>query len=296
MTDDEFAQRLDLFFGQASDALCYVYAQLTSPPPGNDWQLTGSLRGPSCSIAATLPATHALVPLAPGESLLARAVVPEPSFWTPELPHVYQAEVTLRQGERAVASTRRLFGIRTLGSAGSKLIYGGKRWVLRGVCTDELPHAADWKAWHEMDTAALVNNPSDALCQEASLQGVLLVARLEAEQLGELARLSCWPAVGIVVVRGAADASRLPRRHNLVLAQQVGLGAEPAPGAKVVVLELPDYADATVAPLPAVATLALRRAAGLASVAEGRAACDRLQRDLAARPAGPRGDWAGFVV
>lgn len=82
MTSEQLAECVEIFFGQASNALCYVYSQLSTPPAGDDWQLTGSLRGPSCSLSATLPATHPFAPLAPGDSLLARAVVPEPSFAT----------------------------------------------------------------------------------------------------------------------------------------------------------------------------------------------------------------------
>lgn len=292
MTGDEFAERIEIFFGQASDALCYVYAQLSGPPAGDDWQLAGSLRGPSCSVSATLPATHPFVPLAPGDSLLARAVVPEPSFWTPEMPHLYQAEVKLKQGQREVASARRLFGIRTLGCAGHKLVYGGKRWVLRGVRLDEVPTATDWNGWRESDTAALVDNPGDALCEEASRAGVLLLARLNADQVGEIARLSRWPAVGIVVLPAGADPALGNRRHNLVLAQQVEASMQPAPWAQAVVLEIQgNIVDDAMTPLHGVATLVLRNAGSLSSVAAGRGECDHLQRDLAAR-----GDWAGFIV
>lgn len=292
MTSEQFAEQVDIFFGQASDALCYVYAQLSSPPTGNDLQIVGSLRGPSCSLSATLPATHPFTPLAPGDSLLARAVVPEPSFWTPEMPHWYQADIKLMQAQHEVASASRLFGIRTLGCAGSKLIYGGKRWVLRGVRFDEIPVAVDWQAWHESDTAAVVDNPSDRLCEEASRAGVLLVARLAANQVDELARLSRWPAVGVVVLPGGSNPTPDGRRHNLVLAQHIEVDAKPASWAQAVVLDLlGEDANESAVPLHGVATLVLRSAGPLSNVAAGRGACDRLQRDLAAR-----GDWAGFIV
>jgi hypothetical protein len=292
MTSEQLAECVEIFFGQASDALCYVYSQLSTPPAGDDWQLTGSLRGPSCSLSATLPATHPFAPLAPGDSLLARAVVPEPSFWTPEMPHVYQAEIKLMQGQREVASTSRPFGIRTLGCAGSKLIYGGKRWVLRGVRFDEVPATTNWNAWREGNTSILVDNPSDTLCAEASCAGVLLVARLRADQVGEIARLSRWPAVGVVVLPADANPAQGNRRHNLILAQQVDAVTKPATWAQAVVLDLQGNGmDDSTVPQHGLATLVLRSAISLSSVAAGRGECDRLQRDLAAR-----GDWAGFIV
>jgi hypothetical protein len=290
MNCDDFLEHMDVFLGQTSDALCYVYAQFPAPSEGSGWQLRGTLRGPSCTISATLPATHSFVPQAPGGSLLARAVVPEPSFWTPEVPHVYQAEIRLMQGEREVACVDRLFGIRTLGAASGKLIYGGKRWVLRGVGYDEVLPAADWNTWHASDTAAMVDNPSDAQCEAASRAGVLLVAHLRTSESGHLARLSRWPAVGMVLLPGDAvvDASR---RHNLILAQHDDALAATARWAQAVVVQIPGDDVASCAPLGGSATLALRRAGQLPGVSQGRIACDRLQRDLAGT-----GDWAGFIV
>ena len=65
--------------------------------PSDQLQLTGTLAGPSCLYAKTLQATFSLVDRGPGESLLAEAIVPEPCFWTPEMPQLYQADVQLRR-------------------------------------------------------------------------------------------------------------------------------------------------------------------------------------------------------
>lgn len=293
MNDAELSERLELFFGQVSTSLCYVYARLAGPALRDDWQLGGTLTGPACSVAATLPATFRYEDQGPGDSLLARAVVPEPSLWTPELPHWYQAEIELREGSRVVARTARMFGIRPLGVSGTKLIYTGKRWVLRGVCHDEVAADAnlesDLAAWRESDTSLVVSNPSDALCERASRQGVLIVAELNLDQGVQLARLARWPAVAIAILPAGTQLAADQRPRNLVLALR--RDGEPAPGegARLIVTKIP--AASASPPSREVATIALRKTGPLQSVVAGRAACDRLQSDLA-----PLGDWAGYIV
>ena len=72
----------------------------------------------ACNSPAASPARRACTPRpcrprfafvdrGPGASLLAEAIVPEPCFWTPEMPHLYQAEVQLRRGGRRAGPRRR---------------------------------------------------------------------------------------------------------------------------------------------------------------------------------------------
>ena len=85
---DEFSERLEIFFGEASDTVAASMLGCAGRKPIKGSQLTGSLVGPSCLYAETLPARFEFVDRGPGESLLAEAVVPEPCFWTPEMPHL----------------------------------------------------------------------------------------------------------------------------------------------------------------------------------------------------------------
>jgi hypothetical protein len=293
-----FADRLEVFFGDASDALCHVYARLRGPEAAQGLQLRGSLKGPSCLYAQTLPATHPLVDRGPGQSLLAEAIVPEPCFWTPEMPHLYRVDVRLERGADVLAREERFFGIRRLAAGGRKLIYDGKRWVLRGISRDKLP-TTELASWHESDVAMLVRNPDNALCLEASRVGVLLVARLKPSELNEIHRLSRWPAVAMVVLpnRHTIDLGGLA--HNLLLAQRFAPGeaCALAPWAQVALFDVtPDteigsqiarFADC---PLPLIAA----RIAGdtkRSTVAQARTLCDSLQRDLAGRV-----EPAGYIV
>jgi hypothetical protein len=288
--DQDFADRLEIFFGEASDTQCHVYARLRGPEAGQGLQLSGSLTGPTCTYAQTLPARFAFKDRGPGASVLAEAIVPEPCFWTPEMPHLYQAEVQLLQDGRALARAERPLGIRRLGVHNRHLIYDGKRWVLRGMQSGASP-PIDLNSWHESDLAMIVHDPDDALCREASHMGVFVVAALEAGQLGEIARLSRWPAVGIVTLPNMPTLDSGGLAHNLLLAQRIAAEppSAPQPWAQLAVCEM-GRSDDRIEPL-SIPIIAFRATGGRSSVVQGRAKCDLLQRDLAGR-----GEFAGYIV
>jgi hypothetical protein len=291
--DADFADRLEIFFGHASDALARVYARLRGPEATEGLKLFGTLAGPDCLYAQTLPATFSFVDLGEGNSLVAQAVVPEPCFWSPQMPHQYRADVRLQRGGETVARAQRQLGIRLLGAAGRNLIHDGKRWVLRAVRGDEVA-TLDLHEWHEAEAALMVQNPPDELCREASRIGVLVVAELVTADPGEIRRLSRWPAVGLVVLDRAAEVDLQGLAHNLLLAERFAADdpLRPAPWANVAICEVarPEEMAAKAADcgLP---ILALRPGGPFAGVEPGRAQCDRLQRDLAGY-----GQFAGFIV
>jgi hypothetical protein len=288
----EFTAGLEIFFGDVSDALCRVYAR-RSGADSQDCTLSGTLSGPMCPYAHTLPVTLAFVDRGPGEFPLAEAYVPEPCFWTPEMPHVYRAQVQLCKDGRVVATAERIVGIRTLGAIGRKLLYDSKRWVLRGVRAAAVP-ATDLDEWRTSGAAMIVSNPGDALCEQASRIGVLLVAELDAFENDEIRRLCRWPAVGMVTLPAQSPVELGGLRHNLLLAERFdsGRAIAPASWAQVAVCEASDPAEfaARTSSSP-IAIIASRPVERLASVAEGRSRCDHLQRDLAGR-----GDVSGYIV
>ncbi len=313
----DFADRLELFFGEAADALAHVYARLRGTEPQSGLQLTGTLRGPSCLYAKTLKATFSFVDRGPGKSLLAEAIVPEPCFWTPEMPQLYQADLQLRRGGEVLARAARMLGIRLLGAEGRKLICDGNRWVLRAVSQGEVP-PTELVQWRECDAAMLVCNPDDQLCEGASRVGVLLVAEFDSPTLGpdstilsprgrgqlegavlsgwanEIHRLSRWPAVGMVVLPSRTTLDLAGLAHNLLLAERFRPDQliVPAAWADAAVCDVADPHDWTARIANCkVPVIAARPSANPASVAEARALCDRLQRDLA-----DRGEIAGYIV
>src|SRR5690606_21870743 len=111
--------------GQASPAETRVYARLVGEHP-RDVQLSGTLSGPYCEYAHTLPATVRFTDLGPGPMPLAEAIVPDPCFWTPELPYLYQASVEVRREGNEIARLEQTFGFRPLGPRGRRFYYEGK--------------------------------------------------------------------------------------------------------------------------------------------------------------------------
>jgi hypothetical protein len=283
---------LEIFFGDVSDAMCRVYARCLAKDV-EGCTLGGSLTGPACAYAHTLPATLPLVDRGPGDAPLAAAYVPEPCFWTPDMPQLYRARIQLYREGRVLASAERIMGIRALGATGRKLVYDAKRWVLRGVRAVAVP-PTDLETWRGSGTAMIVSNPSDSLCEQASRVGVLLVAEIDAFDPREIRRLSRWPAVGMVILPCGSRVEPGGLRHNLLLAERFDIGQSIAPAAwaQAAICEVldPDEFSANSASCP-IAVIALRFSDGLASVADGRSRCDRVQSDLAGR-----GDLAGYIV
>jgi hypothetical protein len=281
--------RLDLFVGGMSQAVCRVYARWADFHAEGS-QLTGTLTGPTCLYGETLPATSRFLDKGPGGPPLAEATVPEPSFWTPQMPQLFQARVQLRHGDQLQAEVTRSFGIRPLGAAGARLRLDGKAWVLRGVMGDDVA-AEELPAWHDSDTALVVRSPSDILCEAASRIGVLIVAVLDESNVNEIRRLSRWPAVGIVSLPAGASPKIANLGHNLLLAERFAAGQsiDVAAWADVVICEVDDPSGFGVAQVtkPVLACRPLHAASNV----NRRAGCDRLQGDLA-----PRGQFAGYIV
>jgi hypothetical protein len=244
--------------------------------------LAGHLTGPFCRYAQTLPATIPLVDLGPGPSLLAQAVVPDPCFWTPELPFLYRARVELHADGKLLASTERPLGIRRLGSRGRWFYYEGRPWVLRGAHRWRA-EVSDVPEFRQADAALFVDDPGEALCVAASEQGVLIVAGLDgrdAESLQRsIRRLARHACVGFIVLDDLPD--HLDPRTlapNVVFVQRVDRARTPARWARALLCnELERLPKSPLLPV-----IAYRPARGCSiSIPEHRCMCDDLQRDLA---------------
>lgn len=286
---------IEVFHGEVTPHSAQIYARVEGLPGGEDWTIAGWLRGPECRLAKTLPTNHVFTDLGAGQTLLARAFLPDPCFWSPELPALYRVTIEVRQQNSVVHTEERELGVRFLGTQSDSFYWENKRWVLRGVSNTEFAKAA-LPVWRDAGAAMLVKDPSDELCCEASHEGVLLVACTADASLAMLRRLARWAAVGIVVTSAEADILADSRRlfPNLMLAQFVSVEKPwpPSPACSAVFVAesvlRSSESQFTGGRLP---IIAVRRLDSSVSLAEGREACDTLQRDLA-----PIGDFAGYVV
>ena len=293
---DGFDDRLNVFFGEATPTQARVYAQL----PRGDWpldaQLRGTLSGPTCRYAETLP-THyrfrdrgVLKGGASQESLLIEAVVPDPCFWTPRLPYLYEVKLELRAGEEVLARMARPFGIRPLGVRANSFVFAGKRWVFRGGWNSS--GSNELQSWRDNEIVMVRDGFSATQCDEASHVGVLMA--IEAELSEETVRAaSRHAAVGMLFFDGRKCAGTLPKTTNCILVQNMMDDAQ---------ADLHEQTEAALVEASAVKEFVARRDGTIPVIAcrssqskvepeDIRQQCDQLQAELASI-----GDFAGYLV
>lgn len=299
---------LAVFHGEATTTLARVYARLPASDATAGCELAGRVLGPRCRWAQTLPAASPLVARCGrgdgDDALLAEAVVPDPCFWSDELPMLYDVDLELRRGGATIAAARRAIAFRGVGRRGRSLFRQGKRWVPRGMDVASVAAEAreDLAAWREAAAVMFVPRPSEAVCQAASLTGVWLLAGVDGDGdglLDELARLGRHAAVFLAVLPCGVKASAAMRTAapNLLIAERIqasraGETLNAPSDADCVFVDVDDAeAFAAAARGCALPLIAHRPLAAPEPLAAARRGCDVLQRDLATV-----GDYAGYVV
>jgi len=322
------ADQIDVFYGRVTHSAAQVYVRVSSLAGGDEWTITGKVRGPIAPGTRTLPTTVALQDLGKGATLLASCAIPDPTFWTTLLPGTYELNIQLRCHGEVVETVTRSLGIRFFGASGRKFLWEGKRWVLRGVATSE-SDVAPIDVFRDNVGVLIVRDPVESLLREASEAGVLLAVDLAlrgresfsakrhettdagrpkktpdpltrhectVRLIAELRCLTQWPAVAIVILPNDCHFEKEVRAAapNLLFAQRI----DPEESSTLADWTQVIFCDATDAksvaafakswPLPVVAE---RRLKGDYTLIEARRECDHLQRDLA-----PFGDFAGYVV
>ena len=292
-------ESLEIWHDELTPSRAVIQARLPMATVEVGMSLVGFVRGPRCTRGSTLPATYRFNAAKDKDlsSLAATALVTEPVFWTPDWPALYDVTVELRRGGETIDLATRTIGMRPLAVLEKGFSLGGKRWILRGVRRDhDLEAAIDECRQHAATLIAPAERLDQPLLAEASQQGVFVVAELQSKTTIhlELSRPGRFSAVAMAVLpAGELPLDRLPRT-NLLLAQRVERqhGHAPPVDVRVVLADVVserEFADwAKTAPRPVIACRPLARPA---DIAEARAECDRLQRDLA-----PYGQFAGYIV
>src|SRR5215813_1945525 len=103
---------IEITVGDVTDIEARVIARYVGPSA--DIRLQGTLRGPFCERARTLPAELAFHKTGDASGETAEAIVPDPCMWTPEMPHLYQADVEALRGSEIVAEYHGPVGLRRL--------------------------------------------------------------------------------------------------------------------------------------------------------------------------------------
>lgn len=299
---------LDIFLGDATPLHATLYARLPAGDEFSAGTLVGFVTGPRCATSRMLPADYALRDLGPGPTRLARAMIPDPCYWSSELPALYDVRVEWRVDGVTRRSWNRTVGLRRVGVRGRNLSYEGRRWVLRAV-RDAATADRDFPVWPEAATAYWTRELSAADGAETTRVGVPVVVRIGERGdalLDRLRQASQVPSVVAAVIDGAAfggagqsaaDVDAAVARARQASPSLLWLAEATANG------QFPDWADAwvvaadrlTAADDPARGgpkpIIAYRPLAAPTDLQTARAACDELQRELA-----PFGDFAGYVV
>lgn len=304
------APRIDVILGRCDDMRAEVYVRATGlRTPDSAPAITGTLAGPESRLAITLPTVSSLADLGPGPdgSAVARAILTEPGYWTPELPHRYRLTATVTAGGTTLATYDHRIGLRRLGVRGRSLWLEGRRWVPRGVACS--PGEFDPSPLRTTIAAAVLDDANEDVCLHADETGVAIIARCSGDPLAACDRWAKHASVMLMVLPRSLDASRLEKlaaelrsiKGTMLVAADADGSRPPPPvpqGIDCLIVSLAAGAlphDAWRQP-PALPVLASRPADG--DMAARRAACDHLQADLAAW----RGesvvpwDWAGYIA
>lgn len=292
----------DVFHGELTANRAQVFVRLPRIAGLEDCTLHGFVHGPRCEYAHTLPAKYPLNDLGAGPTLLARATVTDPCFWTSDLPQIYDVQLELRRGSETLAREQRMIGLRGIGARATGLVREGKTWTPRGVAVELMEQNA--QHLHDELLVGICSSPPLDLLVEASRRGAYLAAKISAANQdveSTLRALARWPAVMMAIIRDGEhlDRSTEQAAPNLLLVQAIQASKlntiQPAPWAAAVVVEL----DAEQPVVPQIVRLAAKlpvlvQRSPLAEVSvatDARMECDRLQRDLA-----PLDQFAGYLI
>lgn len=317
---------LSLVLGRCDSLRAEVFLRAALPasatPAGA--VITGSLKGPECRRAITLPVTATFLPLpadaSHANSIVGRAVLTEPSYWTPELPSLYQMKARVVASGLGIETCEQAVGLRRFGVRGRSLWLDGRRFVPRGLLMPE--RDIDLKRFREASLTAMVADPSEAFLKECDAEGVPVIAILADERgsamnvdvAAERIGLWSWHASVLLAVvplaarEGEGDriaAATRRARGTLLLGLEVD-GSMPPPTTAIsgdaIVVSLAANAvphSAWRTTPPAVPCLAIRPHTPDAVVSRG--PCDSLQAGLASwrsgdETPGAAWDWAGYCV
>jgi hypothetical protein len=301
-------QHLELFFGECTAAVGRIYARLPvqavaedAAQPIQKFRLSGTIAGPQSRYAHTLSATIPLNARASNDAWLLEGAVPDPCFWMPDEPYLYQVSCQLSDvsgsGGTIAAQVTIAFGFRPLGARGNSLYLAGKRWVPRGWIGSRAIATGMTEAHDAVVAIGSSTGWNNALLADAAAVGALAVQLVSNETDATLLQtimLGHQPAVGLVAL-DASHASPDPHHKygNAVLAQWLRQPPpwQLAPWAQAVIVETSDIDALTAARQLQLPVIVYRPHTDAQTADQARAACDQLQREAALL-----GDFAGYFV
>lgn len=214
---------LDVFHGELHPGSAHLYARVSTDSDLNGaWEdgvrIHGAIDGPFCEGSSTLPAHLAFEDRGPGTALLAHVQLPDPCYWTPEVPLRYRVRIEIQKAAETIWHAEQMLGLRQLGLDSGRFQCAHQPWTLMG---GEL---AGFR--HGPPPAGMVGvmRGTDAGLLEAMSAGggwclTLLEQQHHREQL-DLALRDCHAAANIGVILGGELSDFAPQAApNLIRGQ-----------------------------------------------------------------------------
>lgn len=115
-------------------------------------EVRGRLMGPRCPYATTIEVAYALRPLSqpPDKAgIWSRVIIPEPSWWDPQSPFLYEGPLELWEGGECVSRTTVTHTLRVLRCTDNGLTINGKPLQLREIELEEALTESQLLALHQ---------------------------------------------------------------------------------------------------------------------------------------------------
>jgi hypothetical protein len=124
-------------------------------------EIRGRLSGPRCPYATTIEIAYPLREVERTGHIELRVVIPEPSWWDPESPFLYEGAIELLQDGVSCEKRTLRHGIRRLQLTSKGLRLNGKPFMLHGKLVEPGLTESDLKQLRESDINALLTIVDD---------------------------------------------------------------------------------------------------------------------------------------
>lgn len=308
-------QQVDLFHGELAPQRATVYVRLLNYSTKAGQRLVGQIRGPFSSRGETLPATHPFADQGPGDSILVRAIVPDPVRWSIDQPALYKVTLQLFERDQLLATEQYSFAFHGYGAHGTKLVRDGHTLVIRAAVQDIAldPQELSPTGWLQQTEELACFVPADApLPPQADTLGLPLIVtmadaptRTSDSIRQDLRNLSRNPAIIAAILPDSVGTQAAQEKLPLNWLKGFAITSS----ADIAIPAWADFALLELSPSllaeESRAALANRLQAAIQLPApvmilarhpqlpleQRRAACDALQRQIA-----PLGQFAGYIV
>ncbi|GEM_PF-6926194 len=196
-------------------------------------EIKGRLMGPRSPYAGTVEIAYPVRELARTDHILLRVLVPEPNFWQPQSPLLYEGPLELWQDGARVEQIWLRHGIRNVQLGERGLRVNGQLCKLQGVCAETFTET-DARHWHDEGINLMLTPARDDtidLLQISDRFGLCVLGRIEQPHQWPRWPLACqrYPSfLGCVLTAAVDNVGERLAVPGLLGAEVAGAGTAPA--------------------------------------------------------------------